>query len=836
MPKRSLIASPSGRLLAKQSFQRTGWTQEYLAYQAGLETRQPVWKFFSGRPVERHVFIEICFQLNLDWEDIAEGPDIGPDIGLEPGLDLALDASAAINAEPSVYPDAAEFADLKAKVRPFIERRCGSIQAPLEASNALPLSQLYTDVKVLPYLAQQRWLEVSDLSRININLQPLRLNEPSTVSTPALSVAESQTRLMLIGKPGAGKTTFLRYLALQCVNGHFRADCIPMFVNLRTWIAASNLNPSADLTEALEAYWAKDGLPTQAIAPLLQAGKLLVLLDGLDEVGTADLPILKDCLQRFAERYHQSPIIITSRIASIPFTLPLFHYAEVADLTQSQIECSVERYFTAAVAQDHALAHQFLVQLAHPNNAAIRELATTPILLHLLCRVFQDRKTFPVKRVKLYQAGLEMLVMGWDQVRGTHRSSMTDTWSVADKLKLLSHLAAHFFEQERYFFDKNEVVQFIAQYLQAETTAPMDREQLWFLSEGILRVFETQHGLLVQRAHNVYSFSHLTFQEYLTARKIAATPEHRLPEVLQQLVQHGVQHGAQQGDVSYWREVISMTSGLLHQPQLLLEPLLQTIQQNVDKIPEIQPLVAQVQQKIKKLAVNLNPTALRLFYVALSRNWGWGTAIASDPRIAQSLSDPLGLDPLDSDPVQTRLFPQCDRVEAEVDYRAILNLYSPLDLEPKPLSLAPESVSESAPESEWRSQWQVSTAQLAPLNLEKDHLLAWWNSSGTLWRQQFFRLLADRCFGVAEPLSGELGWQLVSYYKSLQLFMTCLQEATLRPELRRQLQDQVLQSIDPSIDLSINPSLDSDPSTPPPLKQGKRQHAHRRDWVMPTAG
>lgn len=778
MSKRSLIASPSGRLIAKQSFQRTGWTQEYLAYQAGLETRQPVWKFFSGRPVERHVFIEICFQLNLTWEDIAEPPDIV----LEP----AIDPPAATELQGSVNSGATEFAALKETVRGFIKRRCGSMQASLEAGNALPLAQLYTDVNVLPYLTQQRWLEVSEFSSIDINLQPLRLNELSTVSTPALSVAERQTRLMLIGKPGAGKTTFLRHVALQCVNGRFRADCIPVFVSLRTLMAEANPQRCLDLADYLADYletcWVKDGLPAQAIAPLLKAGKILVLLDGLDEVATADLPDLQACLQRFADRYYQSPIIITSRIASIPLTLSGFHYAEVADLTQAQIERSVERYFEATDPHDHSLARQFLAHLEHADNAAIRELVATPILLHLLCRVFQDRKTFPAKRVKLYQVGLETLLVRWDQARGIHRSSATDTWSVADKIKLLSHIAAHFFEQERYFFDKIEIVQFIAQYLQAEKAVSVDTEQLWFLSEEILRVFETQHGLLVQRAHDVYSFSHLTFQEYLTARKISATPEPLLPDVLQQL--------ARQVEMPHWREVISMTSGLLSQPHLLLDPLLQTIEQRVDENAEIQTLLAQVQQKVEKTSVNLDPTALRLFYLALSQNWEWGTAIALDPRIAQSLPAPLELDL-----ALARLFHQCGRLEAGADYRAILNLYFALNLEPK----------YAIPQA-WRSHWQNSTAELPALDLGKDHLLAWWHHSGTRWCQKFRRVLAKQCFGGAEPLSKAPRLQLVSYYERLQFFMTCLKETTLAPDLRRQLQGQALSAprLDKQPHLALN--------------------------------
>ncbi|WP_263970892.1 hypothetical protein [Leptolyngbya sp. NIES-2104] len=72
MAKRSFQATEAGIKQAKSAFDRTGWTQESLAMEVNLKTRQPVWRFFTGRPVERHIFIELCSILGLDWQDIAE--------------------------------------------------------------------------------------------------------------------------------------------------------------------------------------------------------------------------------------------------------------------------------------------------------------------------------------------------------------------------------------------------------------------------------------------------------------------------------------------------------------------------------------------------------------------------------------------------------------------------------------------------------------------------------------------------------------------------------------------------------------------------------------------
>jgi predicted NACHT family NTPase len=58
-------------------------------------------------------------------------------------------------------------------------------------------------------------------------------------------------------------------------------------------------------------------------------------------------------------------------------------------------------------------------------------------------------------------------------------------------------------------------------------------------SEAVLKSIEWQHGLLVERSRRIYSFSHLTFQEYFTARHITAETELKVDGSKQLLAQRG---------------------------------------------------------------------------------------------------------------------------------------------------------------------------------------------------------------------------------------------------------------------------------------------------------
>ncbi len=72
-------------------------------------------------------------------------------------------------------------------------------------------------------------------------------------------------------------------------------------------------------------------------------------------------------------------------------------------------------------------------------------------------------------------------------------------------------------------------------------------------SEGILNAIEVQHGLFVERAKGIYSFSHLTFQEYFTARYIVDNAEEG---AVQQLVRNHLPD-------ERWREVFLLVASLL---------------------------------------------------------------------------------------------------------------------------------------------------------------------------------------------------------------------------------------------------------------------------------
>jgi predicted NACHT family NTPase len=765
MVKRSLKASTLGIEQAKKAFQRKGWTQEYLASEVGLETRQSIWKFFKGRPIERHIFIDICFSLGLDWQEIAglqlDTVPINP-----PTVSVIEKPCVASEVEVEVWVE-----QVRSQLHDSIVSQCGTLRL-LDTAQSVALDELYININILEQLSRQQWLEVSDLqSSPTTPFDRLSVSHSHQTGVPAIDAIATYPKLMVMGKPGAGKTTFLQKVALQCLRGELPNSSIPIVIQLRNWTEAT-INKSVTLGDEFSLFnyihckLGEYGITVQQVETLLKQGKVFMLLDGLDEVRTEHIDTLLQEITQFSQTYYQNPFMITCRFAAQQYRFPGFTYVEIADFNQEQIEAFAKKWFTVATSKFNAedslnLATQFIDKLKLPENQPIRELAKTPILLTLTTSVFQAKADFPKKRSKLYEAGLDILLVRWDEARGIQRDDVYRSLSLPHKIKLLSYVAATTFEQGNYFVEQSELEQLIADYLSTLPEVSSDPETLRLNSEAVLKAIEAQHGLLVQRAQGVYSFSHLTFQEYFTARHIAASPDvETLSDALQRVSIHITQ--------SQWREVFLLTAELLRNAEPLLKLMKQQIDALVAKNRTLQEFLAWIAQKCSCLEVSYQPAAVRAFYYTLFLDRDLKLSIALDDNIGRDLALELTLD-LEL----ARALLVVQNLMQKPDIKQILTLGFALDMEGF-LARASELgyIEKLEP---FRLSLQSLKNQLPDLAKGRDYAVQWWQAYGQDWGLQFRSMLIEhRQLGRDWRFSASQLEGLKQYYQANLLLVDCL--------------------------------------------------------------
>ncbi|WP_263970516.1 hypothetical protein [Leptolyngbya sp. KIOST-1] len=203
MAKRSLRASPAGIQRAKRAFALKGWTQDNLAGEVNLKTRQPIWRFFTGQPVDRQIFMELCQVLDLDWREVAADP---PADFLEPGEELT---------PPPLTVDEL-VAEVRSQHYDTIQHQCGILQL-LDIGRPVNIDDIYVDVNILEAVANQQWLDIAELNTLApTEFDRVGLGGVDIPQMPGLEAVKTYAKLRVLGKPGVGKTTFLQHLAVQC--------------------------------------------------------------------------------------------------------------------------------------------------------------------------------------------------------------------------------------------------------------------------------------------------------------------------------------------------------------------------------------------------------------------------------------------------------------------------------------------------------------------------------------------------------------------------------------------------------------------------------------------
>jgi predicted NACHT family NTPase len=739
MVKRSLQASPGGIQQAKREFAHKGWTQADLAGEANLKTRQPIWRFFTGQPVDRQVFMGICSTLDLDWREIAQNPPAEFVSCGETNSALSLSIDQLVQ-------------QVRSQHRDTIQDQCGILQL-LDINRPIQIDDIYVDVNILEEIASQQWFEIAYLQTLEpTDFNRVGLGRVEQKQIPGIQAVETYSKLRIMGKPGVGKTTFLQYLAIQCNRGAFAADQVPIFILLREFAEESRHRGEFSLFNYIRQTFLTSELSNRTVLEtLLKAGRVLLLMDGMDEVPNEDTTAVLREIRKFSSKYHRNRLVASCRTAAQKLRLRGFTDVEIAPFSQEQITTFVQKWFVAlskTTAQSGlAQSAQFMQKLELPENWQFRQLVVTPLFLHLACGVFHNQGKFPAKQTEFYKQGLDLLLGKWDEAKGVERGDMYHGFLLPQKLRLLSQLAAVTFEQGQYFFEQEVIEQYIGDYLQELPGVPLDPEANQLESEAILKAIESQHGLLIERAHGIFSFSYLAFQEYFTAREIVASHNLRASEQgLEGLVSHLTD--------PHWREVFLLTTSMLRSADSLVQLMKQRIDGLVAHDPYLQEFLMWASQKSRTVPTEPKLATTRAFYLALAQ----APHVAAQFALTSTLDQGMLLDgALDSLLLEFTNDPGPDFTYVTAYTEALDHiLVMVLDV------------------GLYKSLQQLREKLPAP-NQNPERLQIWWQKNHPTWLKQLIDTITHyRNIHHAWQFTPEQQQVLQHYYDANQLLVDCL--------------------------------------------------------------
>ncbi len=364
------------------------------------------------------------------------------------------------------------------------------------------------------------------------------------------AILEAGQKLVIIGKPGSGKTTFLKHLSVSYIHNQVPElaeafGLLPIFVYLRE-LARRPEDILTVLMEQLHDLALKPDTET-FLKACLEEGLCLLMLDGLDEVSGQEAydKIVSD-IKRLCKQYPNNRILLTSRPTGYFNQLrdEGFLTVEIEDMTPEQAQLFSKGWFVPDDSRSEAKAQElkqgFDQLLGDPS---IRTLATSPLMLSLLALTYEYKLGLPKQRTQLFKDCTEALLVQWDASRGFQRQSRYEHLDNSHKKLLFYQVARKLHIENRRLIEDRELCLEIEDFFKTQGVSPGDATR-------IIQELEEHHGIIVEHAPHFYAFFHLGMQEYFTAEYYYAERDE-----IQELLGHIADRS--------WEEVVTFYAGMV---------------------------------------------------------------------------------------------------------------------------------------------------------------------------------------------------------------------------------------------------------------------------------
>jgi hypothetical protein len=390
----------------------------------------------------------------------------------------------------------------------------------------------------------------------------LRATDQKFDADSFLSTVNGISRTVVIGDPGAGKSTLVQHTAYRVIQRQ-NVTVTPILVQSRDYAAAGR---GTSLTSYICGAFSADNslhVHESVLVDVLTLGCAYVIFDGVDEIidQAARRQYIRQ-IESFAQRFPLVPILATARrvgYSRASFRDETFKVLELDEFTDDQFTEYVDKWFSITgrdVAERNAFIHEC---------RTVEDIRCNPLMLSLLCALYRARGHIPRNRRQVYRDCSDLLFQRWDAMR--HIEQPFDHRQYGQKL--MQELARFFYRSQsaQAGVEENQLVRIIGIFFR--DTASIDPPEDEQRARQFLDFCADRAWLLSSKGYNargirLFAFTHRTFMEYLAAEALVrnatsvdqisteivkafdADPSSVLPDVMVQAADDKYERGAEQ--------------------------------------------------------------------------------------------------------------------------------------------------------------------------------------------------------------------------------------------------------------------------------------------------
>lgn len=332
-----------------------------------------------------------------------------------------------------------------------------------------------------------------------------------TAEKSTLQITTSTTPTIIWGPAGSGKSTFTKWFQREVLTPKWSGLCIRVEIR---GLSNSELPSLHDLVRNNVSKHLAEELTTQRITHWLESKKIIVIVDGFDEVPPLRRDNVIEWIQGLKSVIRKCPLIVTSRPLTTDHLKKLSYLGwqnwSIEPFDEPRIIEYIERWYThTPLSLDES--YQFDATTLAQNwrsDSTIEPLTENPLLLSTLLMVNHLDGSLPSGRSELYRRYVEGMLGLWDTRR---QVSATDTiLSLEEKRQIIRGLALKLFFEDKEQLDEDLILEWLESFLQHKNIQSTATE--------VLDVLRERSGLII--GPGIYSFAHKSIAEYLVAETV----------------------------------------------------------------------------------------------------------------------------------------------------------------------------------------------------------------------------------------------------------------------------------------------------------------------------